>query len=521
MNWTDNATNENGFTVELSLNGIDNWTEIGFSDANITSYSDTGLASGTTYHYRVAAYNLNGSSGFSNTVNASTDEVTPGAPTSLTATAVFADQVDLSWTDNTNNESGFTIERSPNGFDSWLEIDQVSANSTSYSDTGLTSGTTYYYRVAAYNTAGSSAYSNISEATTDEPPQFVDRTATQEAAVAGTVSGTLVDTTANDSIAEIITERTSGGKPSNRYSYLEHKWIFQVQPGATVSFFANAWTDAAAQGDTLLFSYSTDDETYTDMFTVTADFDNDSYQAYGLPSNFSGSVYIRVTDVVRTTGLYDKSTIYVDHLFIRIDNEPGTLPADPAGLVATAVSFDSIELNWLDNADNEMGFSIERSADGNGGWEQVSAVSPDATSFTDSGLNAATTYFYRVQAYNGSGPSRFSNTADAATLQADAMHIESLDGYATVIRNKWDAFVTIAIHDASGNPVAGASVAGSWTTDGSSTAVTDADGLCTVSTTRIKTTVTSTTFTVTNVTLPGYIYDPGSNVAGSIEVFSP
>ena len=118
----------------------------------------------------------------------------------------------------------------------------------------------------------------------------------------GTVSGTLVDTTANDSNAEIIIERTSGGRPNKRYSYLEHKWIFQVQPGTTVSFFANVWTDAAAQGDTLVFSYSTDDETYTDMFTVAAGYDDDSYQAYPLPGNFSGSVYIRVADVVRTPG---------------------------------------------------------------------------------------------------------------------------------------------------------------------------------------------------------------------------
>ena len=75
--------------------------------------------------------------------------------------------------------------------------------------------------------------------------------------------------------------------------------------------------------------------------------------------------------------------------------------------------------------------------------------------------------------------------------------------------------------DQEGNPVAGAAVQGSWSAGGSSTAVTNTNGQCTVSKTKIKTSVTSTTFTVTNVSGAGYIYDPGSNVVGSIEVSSP
>jgi hypothetical protein len=521
LGWTDNANNESGFTVERSMNGVNNWTEIGFSEANNTNYSDTGLVSGTVYYYRVAAYNQNGSSGFSNTANDATDEIPPEAPTSLTASAIFADQVDLSWADNANNESGFTIERSPNGSDSWLVIDQIAANRTSYSDMGLESGTAYYYRIAAYNTAGNSDYSNIVEATTDVPPQFVDRTAIQEAAVAGTVSGTFVDTAANDSGLEIIVEQSSGGRPRNRYSYLEHKWIFQVQPGSVVSFFANAWTDASAQGDMFVFSYSTDNENYTDMFTVNADYDDDSYQVFGLPNDFSGSLYIRVTDGVRTPGQYDKSTIYIDHLFIRVDNEPGSLPADPTGLEATPVSPSAIDLSWTDNTDNEMGFSIERSLDGNGGWQQVGSVSADITAYTDNGLNPATAYFYRVQAYNGTGSSGYSNVANASTLQADTMHVEALESASTVNRSRWNAYATITVVDQDGNPVTGVAVSGSWSVGGSTTAVTDGNGQCTLSKTKIKTSVNSATFTVTTVSGSSYIYDQDSNFSDSIEVFQP
>ena len=219
--------------------------------------------------------------------------------------------------------------------------------------------------------------------------------------------------------------------------------------------------------------------------------------------------------------MFDKSTIYIDHLFIRIDNEPGTLPADPAGLVVEPVSFDAVELSWADTGDNEMGFSIERSADGNGGWQQVGTVGAEITSYTDSGLNAATVYFYRVQAYNGAGSSGYSNMASAATLQADTLHVSALAGTAAPNRNRWDASVAITVVDQDGNPVAGAAVQGSWSAGGSSTAVTNASGQCTVSKTKIKTSVTSTTFTVTSLSGSGYIYDPGSNVVGSIAVSSP
>lgn len=84
-------------------------------------------------------------------------------PTGLTITPTFKavyDKMQLNWTDNSNNELGFIIERS---LDStlWSTIDSVALDITSYLDTGLTENTTYYYRVLAYNNTGVSAPSNI------------------------------------------------------------------------------------------------------------------------------------------------------------------------------------------------------------------------------------------------------------------------------------------------------------------------------------------------------------------------
>lgn len=79
------------------------------------------------------------------------------APSNLTATAIFSDQIDLTWTDNSDNENVFRVYRKAS---SYKRMAVLAANTTSYSDTDLTSETTYYYRVSAYNSGGESEFSN-------------------------------------------------------------------------------------------------------------------------------------------------------------------------------------------------------------------------------------------------------------------------------------------------------------------------------------------------------------------------
>ena len=191
---------------------------------------------------------------------------------------------------------------------------------------------------------------------TVDPPGVVKYEATGETPVAGTVSGSYVDTQANDGVAESIEEIESGGKPDKRHTYLEHKWTFSVPPGGlSTILYANAWAPASTDDDKFEFYYSTDDETYERMFTVAASDDDGSYQTFDL-SGKSGTIYVQVVDTDRTSGHRDKDTVYVDHLYIRTDNTPPQPPAAPSGLSATAVSGSQINLSWADNADNEQGF---------------------------------------------------------------------------------------------------------------------------------------------------------------------
>jgi serine protease AprX len=91
----------------------------------------------------------------------------PTAPSNLTATAVSTSQINLSWADNSGNESGFRIERCKGtNCSNFAEIATVGVDATTFSNTGLTKNTTYRYRVRAYNDGGNSGYSNTASATT-------------------------------------------------------------------------------------------------------------------------------------------------------------------------------------------------------------------------------------------------------------------------------------------------------------------------------------------------------------------
>jgi hypothetical protein len=78
---------------------------------------------------------------------------------------VSSSQINLSWTDNSNNETGFKVERSTDGT-TFTQIATVGANVTMYGNTGLSALTEYDYRVRAYNVGGNSTYSNIAPART-------------------------------------------------------------------------------------------------------------------------------------------------------------------------------------------------------------------------------------------------------------------------------------------------------------------------------------------------------------------
>jgi large repetitive protein len=122
----------------------------------------------------------------------------PTAPTALTATGVSASRINLSWTDNSNNETGFEVTRSNSLTGTYQPIGTVTGNT--FTDTSLSASTTYYYSVRAIGTAGESANAQA-QGTTQAPPAAP--------ATPGTLSATAVSTTLiNLSWADLSTGET-------------------------------------------------------------------------------------------------------------------------------------------------------------------------------------------------------------------------------------------------------------------------------------------------------------------------
>ncbi|HBL28328.1 MAG TPA: hypothetical protein DD490_15955 [Acidobacteria bacterium] len=167
LGWQDNANDETSFRLERKT-GNGSYSEIQTLAANTEEAGVANLAPGTTFSFRVRASNASGNSGYSNVVQIQTPSVnTLEAPTGLKALARSATEAHLTWTDRSNGETGFRIERSASG-GAFTDIGAaVAANATSALVRGLTAGTAYQFRVRATGANSTfSAFSNTAAATT-------------------------------------------------------------------------------------------------------------------------------------------------------------------------------------------------------------------------------------------------------------------------------------------------------------------------------------------------------------------
>jgi titin len=352
LTWADNSTNETGFRIYQSTDGV-NYASFATVGANVTAYSWTGAVPGASYSWRVTAYNAAGESAASNTATVTTPGAPPAAPSGLSATAAAnGTQVDLTWADNSNNETGFRVYQSADGV-SYALLATVGPNVTAYSWAGASPGTAYSFRVTAYNAAGESATSNTATVTTPAAPAAPSNLA------ATAVSGTQVSLTWADNSA-------------NETGF----WVYQSADGVNYTLLASVGADVTGY----TWSGAAPGTTYS--FRVTA---------YNAVAESAASNTATVTTPT-----------------------PPAPPAAPSNLVARAVSNTRISLTWADNSNNETGFTIEMSTDGVN-YTQVATVGPNVTGYTATGLLPLTTYYFRVRAYNAAGNSAYSNVASATT----------------------------------------------------------------------------------------------------------
>jgi titin len=236
VSWNDNADDETSYQLERSVDG-GAFALLLTLGANVVGVTDTGLTAGSSYSYRVRAVGPGGTSAYSNvaTATAGAAPTIPTAPSALTATAASSSQINLAWTDNSNNETGFEIQRSLNGTSGWTAVVTTAAGAVAYANTGLSSSTAYYYRVRASNSAGSSAWTAAANATTQAGPPPVPTglaatviSATQLnvswSAASGATGYTLQVQVGSGAWTDVVTQAGTsyshaGLTPSTSYSY--------------------------------------------------------------------------------------------------------------------------------------------------------------------------------------------------------------------------------------------------------------------------------------------------------------
>lgn len=435
LNWDDNSNNETGFLVERQ-NSDGSWSQIGTSNANTASFSVTGLSSGVAYSFRVRAQNANGPSAYSNTLSVTTTLVAPAAPSVLSATALSATAVRLTWNDNAGNEAGYRIERQT-GSGAWAAIDTVGANITLYVDYSALPSTTYSYRVVAYNTAGSSVASNTTTLTTpaaqgyqsadignptpagstnvlvadrdyditaggtdiwanSDQFRFVYRQLTGDfnysARVTdisqvdvGSMAGLMARESLNADSRHVFMRARSSGM---RFNYREATGGISTGQGNVTFSFPNAWVRLQRVGNVFTGFASTDGTTWT--------------QVYQLSMNLPSTLYFGMAASARsTTGQATLAKIRD-----LTDQKATIAPTAPTNLVGTSDTTNNrVQLFWTNTAQNAANYRVDRRELGSEVWTPVVTLGPSVAQYNDTGVTIGRSYVYRVVAINAAGES--------------------------------------------------------------------------------------------------------------------
>src|ERR1700678_4201742 len=204
LNWTA-SSGATGYYVKRSTTSGGPYTQV--ATQATTNDTDTGLTNGTKYFYVVSAYDSAGQSANSAEVNATPVLAAPSVPTGLAGTGGNA-QASLSWA-ATSGASSYHVKRSAT---SGSETQISAPTSNSYTDTGLTNGTKYFYVVSAVNSGGESA--NSSEvAATPSAPLTAPATPTGLHATGGNAQGMLSWSASTRAASHNVKRSTPNGGP--------------------------------------------------------------------------------------------------------------------------------------------------------------------------------------------------------------------------------------------------------------------------------------------------------------------
>jgi fibronectin type 3 domain-containing protein len=476
VSWTA-APGATGYSLSRATAAAGPYTALATPTA--TTYSDSGLNAGATYYYKVNASNASGASADSAEAH---DTTAPPTPTGLIVGA-SGTTISVSW-NAAAGATGYGLSRATAAAGPYSRI--ATPSGTSYSDTGLTPGTTYYYKISAINPAGSSADSAEAHATVGvnapaTPTGFTavatgNTIALSWTAVAGATGYSILrSASAAGPFSALATSTTNSY--SNTGLAAGTTYYYEV----TATNAGGSSTPSLPAGDTTAPATPTGLTAVASGVSVTVSWTAASGAAgyalqrataatgpYSALANPSASPYV-------DSGLAAGTTYYYQ---IAASNPAGTsafsseahdttVPPVPAGLNAVA-SGTQIALTWT-AAPAATGYVVSRSTAAAGTYTQI--ATPTAASYTDSAsLALGTTYYYKVAGSNGAGAGAASGAVSATTVPPAPTGVVATPGDSQVGLT-WAAAQGAASYDVLKGP-SGSEVSIGQTITGTSTNVT-------------------------------------------------
>lgn len=413
LDWNENpnaGSNETGFEIYRSTVEGGPYTLIHITAPNVVTYTDQGLPSNVSYFYIVRAVNQYGAAEKSNETSARTiaDNVAPTAPNNLMYRGSTISGVSLRWQVATDNVG---VVR----YDIFVNNKKLySTKSTAATVFGLDSLQSYIFTVKAIDAAG-----NVS-APSNQVIGYTHRQGFSYKYYNGSYNS-LPNfnnlTPAKTGITDTITSGSGIRTQGDNYAFF---WEGKIYIPVAGTYVFETYSD---DGSKLYINTE-----YSNNATALVNNDGAHGAQFRTGTITLGQGYhsIILTYFEKTGG--DEMQVWWSNTAAGITREripkgyfaresAGTFAATtlPSGLTATATGFDRINLHWNDEGNDETGFEITRSTTANSGYLPVGSVANNVTDFVDTGLNASSTYYYKLRSVSGTGNSLFIGPASAQT----------------------------------------------------------------------------------------------------------